>query len=419
MPRRAKAKGLYQRGPYWLDWDRRADGSLRSPYFAIFWYDAERGRTRSASTGSGDVAEAKAALDRHYLEHTEGEAICPTCGQRRQIGEGFLVLQAVQNYLSTRGDGDPAIGHRLAHITAYIAEMGQVTLTCRQANEEWAARFRRWAAERPIVSPNGKERARSPSTIENSLIQLAAAINAAAKRGDSLVPAQFKPIPTTQLNRSPSHRSDIAELAAMFRYATDPRYPGKRAPLHRFLMAAVATVARPEEVHDISTKREREQWNANARILNLNPRGRRQTRKYRATIPAPWQFARRLDAAKPGFFVGVASVKSAWESMAVDIGLPRDGAGGMKLVRRSMAKLLRDRLPKADWPEIEMLLGHDKFDSTTSIYAPFDPGYLGAVRKEIEAIIDEIESIVPGAFHRSSTGEAENVVPISASKKAG
>lgn len=418
MPRRAKAKGIYHRGAYWLDWDRRADGSLRTPYLTIFWYDAGRGRTRSASTGSGDVAEAKAALDRHYLAHSEGEAICPTCGQRRQIGDGFLVLQAIQNYLATRAD-NKAVGHRLAHVTAFIAESGQLNLTCRQANEEWATRFRRWAATKLIVSPTGIKRDRSPSTIENSLIQLAAAITAAHKRGDSLVPAQFKPIPTVQLNRSPAHRADISELAAMFRYATDARFPVKRAPLHRYLMAAVATVARPEEVHDISTKPEREQWNAAAGILNLNPRGRRQTRKYRATIPVPWQFARRLKQATPGFYVGVASVKSAWESMAEDLDLPGDGAAGMKLIRRSIAKLLRDRLPKADWPEIEMFLGHDKFDSTTSIYAPFDPNYLGAARAELEAIIDEIEALVPGAFHRNSTGEAENVVPISASKKAG
>src|SRR6478752_5589480 len=164
MPRRAKAKGLYQRGHFWLDWDRKADGTLRSPNLAIWWYDPERGRNRSATAGSGDVAEAKAALDRHYLTHTEGEAICPTCGQRRQIGDGFLVSQAIQNYLATRADGDKAIGHRLAHVTAYIAETGRVTLTCRQANEDWARGFRTWAATKPIVSPNGKVRQRSPST---------------------------------------------------------------------------------------------------------------------------------------------------------------------------------------------------------------------------------------------------------------
>lgn len=415
MPRRAKAKGLYHRGPYRLDWDRKRDGSLRTPYLTIFWYDAERGRERSASTGTGELAEAKAALDRHYLANTTGEAFCPTCGQRRQAAAGFLVTQAVSDYLAVKAGGDPAIGHRIAHVVAFIADTGRAALTCRQFDEGMASRFRDWMASRPIANT---DRERSPSTIENSLIQLAAAIRLSHRRGDSPVPPQFRPIPTVQLNRTPQHRSDVAELARMFAYAIDPRFPVKRAALHRFLIGAVGTLARPEEVHDISTEPEREQWNSNARVLNLNPRGRRQTRKYRATIPTPWQLAQWLDARPRQRFVGVASVKSAWEAMAVDLGLPGDGESGMKLIRRSMATLLRNRLPKADWPEIEMWLGHDRFDTTSAIYAPFDPGYLAAARAEIEAILNEIEALVPGAIYRTNTGDISNVVPLTATKKA-
>lgn len=415
MPRRAKAKGLYHRGAYRLDWDRRADGSLRTPYLAIFWYDADRGRERSASTGTGDVAEAKAALDRHYLANTTGEAFCPTCGQRRQAAAGFLVTQAVTDYLAVKANGDPAIAHRIAHVVGFVADTGRAAITCRQFDEGAAQRFREWMAKRPIAN---SARERSPSTIENSLIQLAAAIRLSHLRGDSPVPPQFRPIPTVQLNRSPQHRSDVAELARMFAYAIDPRFPVKRAALHRFLIAATATMARPEEVHDISTDPAREQWNGNARVLILNPRGRRQTRKYRATIPAPWQLSQWLDAQPRARFVGVGSVKSAWEAMATDIGLPGDGEAGMKLIRRSMATLLRNRLPKADWPEIEMWLGHDRFDTTSAIYAPFDPGYLAAARAEIESILNEIEALVPGAIYRTNTGDTSNVVPLTGTKKA-
>lgn len=415
MPRRAKAKGLYHRGHYRLDWDRRRDGTLRSPYLAIFWYDADRGRERSASTGTGDIAEAKAALDRHYLANTTGEAFCPTCGQRRAATAGFLVTQAVADYLAVKASADPAIAHRIAHIISFIAETGRATLTCRQFDEAMAKRFRDWISTRPIAN---SDRDRAPSTIENSLIQLAAAIRMSHRRGDSPVPPQFRPIPTTQLNRSPQHRSDVGELARMFAYAIDPRFPVKRAALHRFLIAAVATMARPEEVHDISTDPAREQWNSTAQVLNLNPRGRRQTRKYRATIKAPWQLAQWLDARPKQKFVGVGSVKSAWEAMAADIGLPGDGEAGMKLIRRSMATLLRNRLPKADWPEIEMWLGHDRFDTTSAIYAPFDPDYLAAARAEIEAVLNEIEVLVPGAIYRINTGDAGNVIPLQATKKA-
>ena len=415
MPRRSKAKGLYQRGPYWLDWDRRADGSLRSPNLSIFWYDPSRGRIRSTSARSGDVAEAKVALDRHYLEHTEGEAICPTCGQRRQIGDGFLVLQAIRNYLSTRDD--KAIGHRLAHISAFIVHTGQVQLTCRQANEGWAARFRKWTAEQPIVSPTGIKRQRTASTIENSLIQLAAAINAAHRRGDCLAPAQFRPIQTRELNNTPKRRLSVDEIAAAFRYALDPRFPTKRAGLLRFLRISVGTLCRPDAAHDFSTAPDRQQWNSERRVIALNPKGRRQTKKYRATVIAPWQLAQRIDETA-GFFVPVKSIRSAWDSMCDDLGWPKDGENGTKLIRRSGAQLLRDPARKVPTEQIELLLGHRKIDSVTDLYAAFDPAYLADATRALEALIDEIEIKAPGAFHRDSTGNAVNIVPIGASKKA-
>ncbi|EQA97322.1 hypothetical protein L286_23645 [Sphingobium sp. HDIP04] len=328
------------------------------------------------------------------------------------------MLQSIQDYLAAKGGGDKAIGHRIAHVTRYIAERGDVTLICERVNEEWIAGFRAWLAPQPIISPSKQERPRALSTIENSVIQLAAAINFSHGRGDTIKPAQFKPIPTKSINRTPEHRSDIKELARMFAYATDERFPVKRAALHRFLIASVATLARPDAVHDISTDPKRRQWNSNARVLNLNWAGRRQTKKFRPVVPVAWQAALHLDAAS-GFFVGAKSVKSSWESMASDLGLPGDGESGMKLIRRSMAKLLRDRLPKTDWPEIEMFLGHAKFDATSDIYAPFDPDYLAAGRAEIERIIDEIISLAPRAFHRSSTGEGAEIFTIGGAKIAG
>ena len=108
----------------------------------------------------------------------------------------------------------------------------------------------------------------------------------------------------------------------------------------------------------------------------------------------------------------VKDITGAWETMRDSLGWPSDGQYGPKLIRRSMAKLLRDRLPKRDWPEIEMMLGHDKFDQTSDIYAPFDPDYLAAAKAEVERIIGEIESLAPGAFHRSNTGDGAVVIPM-------
>jgi hypothetical protein len=273
MARKSTKRGLYERGDYWLDWDRRIDGSLRSPNLAIFWYDADRGRTRSSSARTGDLAAARKALDLHYLQHTEGELICPTCGQLRNVATEMLALRAITDYLITHEDlpSIKAVRPRLNHVVRYIAMLETPDIRCSKVDEAWIAKFRTWLAMQPVVSTAGKvrEAPRSLSSIENSVIQFAAAINAAKKRGDVSRPAQFKPIPTKELNRTPQRRLSVQELADAFAYATDPRYPTKRFGLHRFLMLSVGTGARPDAVHDFSTKAERRQWNAERRVIAL------------------------------------------------------------------------------------------------------------------------------------------------------
>jgi hypothetical protein len=53
--------------------------------------------------------------------------------------------------------------------------------------------------------------------------QLAAAINAAFKRKDSLFPAGFTAKKPSEVSRTPSYRADVKTLAAMFRYCVDPQ----------------------------------------------------------------------------------------------------------------------------------------------------------------------------------------------------
>lgn len=414
MARRPKKRGLYERGDYWLDWDRRTDGGLRSPYLAIHWYDAERGRNRSASTRTGDLAAGRKALDLHYLQHTEGELICPTCGQRRNVATDMLALRAITDYLTTHEDlpSIKAIRPRLNHVVRYIATLETPDVRCSKVDEGWIAKFRLWLAKQPVVSSAGKvrEAPRALSSVENSVIQLAAAINAAQARGDISRPASFKPIPTKELNHTPQRRLTVGELADAFRYATDSKYPTKRFGLHRFLMLSVGTAARPDAVHDFSTKPERRQWNPERRVVALNPAGRRQTRKRRAVVIAPPRLAERIDEVD-GFFVPFVSVKSAWETMVQKLGWPTDGEGGMKLIRRSVGQLLRDAGTPRAWSEewrdparkvpveqIEVQLGHRVIDSVTDLYAGFDPDYQNAATAALEAIIEAITGLCPAAF---------------------
>ncbi|MBN8500344.1 MAG: hypothetical protein J0M19_04235 [Sphingomonadales bacterium] len=273
-------------------------------------------------------------------------------------------------------------------------------------DDEWVESFREWSGEVPVVSPAGNVRDRAPGTIEASVRQLAAVINFAFRRKETTHPASFKVLKPSEVSRTPTYRSDIEEIAAMFRYATKPGKDGNpmsaRGPLLRFLQISVITWARPDAAHDFSTDPERKQWNHRANVIDLNPKGRTQTRKYRPLIPVG-EKAAALIGATSGYFIGVESVKSAFSSMLNDLQLPRDGETGMKLIRRSVSTLVRRKLGEEHFAQVETMLGHRR-SSTSDLYALFEPGVLGRALGATNEIIDAIEERVPGAFHRSNTG---------------
>lgn len=346
-------------------------------------------------------------------------------------------MTAIADYLTMAQDKPSisAIRPRLNHVLNYMTDKSLTGTRCEQIDDAWIGRFRSWAASRPIVSPKGNERTRSLGTIENSVLQLRAAV--AAYGG--ILP-RFKVTPVKTLNRTPQHRSDVAELVRMFRYCLYPegskarspeeiaRRSRERANLLAFLRISVVTMARPDAAHMVDCSARARQWSSQHSVLNLNPAMRRQTRKYRATVPIAKKVAHIFDAAAKekqtpdnplaGLIIKTVSVKSAWESMAAELKLPVAGESGMKLIRRSMAHIARSRLPEEAWGEVSMFLGHDRFDEVSDLYAPFSPTYLRRVLTVIEAVIEEIESACPGAFYRTFTARSGNVIHIGAGRNA-
>lgn len=398
---RREKGGIYQRGGLWLDFDRGRDGKPRTPNVHIFRYDPGKGRVVSSSTRTADLEEARRRLDAAYLRESRGAAVCQACGQMLPAAHGFLLADAITNYQIEVGDNrtsSDAIAARLAHILDYVESLPNSAVTCEEIDQRWVEKFRVWMIAKPIVSPKGVERKRSASTVENSVVQLAAALNHAHNRKDTLHGAAFQPIPLTQVNKSPRWRASIEQMAQMFQWAIDQ---GKRGEaLHRYLALAVATLARPDAVLDFSTANHREQWNSAAGIIDLNPSGRAQTKKHRAIVRCPNRLRPWIDATS-GQFVrndreAVSSIRSAWDSMRLDLKLPPGVAGGTKCIRRSMATLLRARrcLPA----ELELQLGHRVLRSSSEVYAPDSPDYLSGSLTIIDAIMGEIEALVPTAF---------------------
>lgn len=413
---------LYTRGKYRLEWDRKRDGSLRSPFLQIVWYDDAARRNRSKSTGTSQVEAAEDALDRLYLERERGQSVCPTCNRPFTGAGGISVTLAIADYLLECED-KPSIGSirpRLAHFQDFMDGTGRTAILCDQVDETTIAAFRKWSASVPVIE-GSNVRQRAPGTTEASVRSLAAAINAAHRRKDTPFPAAFTALSPSAVSRTPTYRADIDTIAAMFRYCLDPQPPKgeqwsdkmrARQILHRksllaFLQVSVATWCRPDAAHDLSTDPARDQWLSSARVVQLNPKGRRQTKKHRPAVPVPEKFARLLDRTD-GHFVPVASVRKAFEAMLNELALPRERETGLKLIRRSVSQIARRIIGEERWPQGEIMLGHRKA-STSDLYALFDPANLGIALAATAQIIDDIEARAPGAF----TGPAPELKCIS------
>lgn len=392
MPRTRRPKPLYRRGQFALH-------SRPGRNLEIVWYDCERKRERSLSAGTADVETGRLALDRHYLQATGGEYVPP------RSTKSPLVTAVVADYQLAHGDlrsSRDAIRHRLAHVVGYIATLPDAAIRCDSVDERWIAKFRVWLGKQPVA---GSKRQRSPATIENSVLQLAAAMRWAKQ-----VPG-FATIPLPEVTRSPAFRASVPQLAAMFRYAMASK---RRANLLAFLRLGVATWARPDAILDASTAPERGQWMSQARAFNLNPVGRRQTRKRRALVPVPECVGQWLDTVT-GPVVAAQLSKATWRRMERALGLPGDGQSGMKLIRRSVSHLARPIIGERDWIQGETFLGHRK-PSTSDIYALPDPTHLGVALAATGAIINEIEALAPGAFTAGLPRGHANVVALRGGK---
>lgn len=370
------------------------------------------------------MRQACLALDRHYLE-SQGQRSCPTCG-RLMVGDAApLLTSAIRDYLLHSEDkaGFKSTQGRLAHVVEYVAETNP-QITVPQADLQFINRFRNWLAERPVLSSGGKMlRPRSLGHIEGCVRQLAAAINATPGQA-----AQFKAEQPKNVSRSPTFRADVSTLAKMFQFCIDPPPPdgrqwsakeramvvASRLELLRYLRMAVATWARPDAIFDFRPS----QWYPAARVLDLNPAGRRQTKKHRPKIPVACQFEPCLDEmiAKPGNegrsrYLMKSTVRHGWDRMRRHLGLPSGGEAGEKLIRRSMATIARRRVGEANWVQGKAMLGHVRFE-ISDIYAIPDPANLGLALSATENIIDEIETLCPGAFAlKCDAGVANNEIP--------
>ncbi len=423
--------GIYQRGGFWLDFARGAGGERASDNLYIWWYDPARGRQRRKTTGTADVRLACDKLDEHYLA-----TLKPTDVDRAT----YDVPTAMVDYyleVGSKRDSADAIRARLKHVQMFIdreVKAGRLKDPVLPDNidDGFLTRFRAWLLAAPIVARkkdaegnwvDGKERPRSAATVEESVIQLKAALNHAfQKRRIAHVPP-MKHKTRAQVSSPRTERITVDQMGEMLDYTLRGagRYgghPARLLPLRRYLIAAVCTLARPDAILDMSVAPSRRQWMAADRRFALNPHGRQQTKKHRPIVGVPDVLHAWLEATDEWFVCserqmidlttgeamtvqrGVGAIRSAWDTMRLELKLP--AGWGPKLLRHSMATELRRR--RADPWEVSGQLGH-RVLKTSEIYAAFDPDYLSTVSAAIDDVIADLRKAAEQAFHPKLTQE--------------
>jgi len=156
------------------------------------------------------------------------------------------------------------------------------------------------------------------------------------------------------------------------------------------IILMIGTCGRPEAVFDLVGSR----LDFKDRLIELNPVGRAQTKKYRPIVKMPDTLAVILDGAPDDHLVTfkgkpVKSIKRAWRNLRERAGL--DDRVNPYSIRHTMARHLR--ASGVPMEETAMQLGHKaRSFRTTELYAPYDPAYLSRATEAIELFFAELRA---------------------------
>jgi integrase len=362
-------------GQFWLD--KRRDGKAAGVW-QIAWYDDTGHTIRYRSTRCRELARAIDAIDAHYHADKAGKP---------QDASALVVPQLV---LYWREHGQHAVkpAQIASSLRQFIAFLFQDKagpgVTFAELRPEVFARFQRWrmAPHSYSIDWQGKTYAHASKgvngeSVQRNLDDIRAALNHAAGEGRVPYAPKVKGV-RRELRSDPRDRVlAVAELASMIGYAlSDP-------PLLRYIIAMIATVARPEVVRlwDVQAQADLQRG-----LFDTNPPGRMRTKKHNPVVPIPlfWRdwLGEWIADGKPL----PATLRTRWRTMRRALGLGADVHA--KTIRHTVATYLRGAgVPALD---ISGQLGHVMGNRATGVYAKYDPDYLAKARTSIDALWIEV-----------------------------
>lgn len=358
MPRYS-TEARYQVGEHWLS------KQSRSPAWCRTWFDIETRQTRRVSLGTTDFDEAKSRLNEWFIVNQTRKK-----GTADQVTLAELFAPFYEKHASKTVSAYQA---RLA-MRYWLEFFEEATV---QAATEVPAqeRFQDWLKTEKGVGSNTAARMISVGKT---------ALNWAWKRGYLESVPYILPVKKQQA--PPRGRPlSIEEIGKLIAHA-------KSQHIKDFIWLMVATAARPDAIYDLRV----EQCDVEKRLIHLNPEGRQQTKKYRPTVKMPEEIVPRVEHlianSQGGYLISyhgkkITSVKQAWRHLRAAAKL--DKQVNPYSLRHTMARWLRAQSVPA-W-EVSAQLGHKQSGmSTTEIYAPFDPAYLGQSVTAIDVFLADL-----------------------------
>ena len=350
MPR-PRSRPLFELGGQWIATDPGSKKLYR------FWTEPGSGRTRRSSLGTENLEEAKLALAKHVTAE----------GPKTHSSPLSVVLEV---YFVEHTDKLPSKVVARSHGRKLLSFVGQTS--------------------RVGVFSESKQREFVEACLEQGnklayaariLTTLSAALTHSKIRQPEIVYTESAMMRNWKLTGSPRRKAYIPtdDECVTLALAEMP------IMLRRWIIIQALTGGRPQTGVDLQPL----QFNRESGVIDLNPEGRHQNKKYRAKVKAArtlrlllsqWERV-GLDAFG-GRYCGYATmegVKSAVQRLAADTGIPISTYSWRQKVT---TVLRRARVPE---DQISELLGHKRPGlRTTAGYGDWDPDY----QREAAAALD-------------------------------
>lgn len=342
----------FQIGDYYLSQHRN------SPIWKATWYDANTRQTKRASLGTENFWEAQIRLAEFVTRHAQ---------MQDQQPAAMTLATVFVRYWHGHSKGQrsqEAARYALALWTEHWGDASIADLTI-QRQEQFIA----WLKGRDL----------SNSYVSRILAIGRAAVRRAWKRGE-ITSAPFIIDVTDRSDKREAYRLNKDEMRQLLTTAT--RWPH----LYVYCVIGLNTLARPEAILDLAPVQVKVADN----LIHLNPKGRRQTKKYRPIVPITdtlRPFLAREDVVRFVNWHGnpIKRINKGFKTVVKAAGLPLEITPYS--LRHTMAVELRKRGVPA-W-EVEGLLGHRR-PGVTETYAEFAPDYLSKGREAIDAYFSDL-----------------------------